>query len=323
MEHRSADDRGAPAPRGHRIHERCEARLGRGNQDAAGRLGRGRRDGQCGPREWLIGVYGVRATAPRSYLARTRTVAWTNGCARRRRRRMTRAQDGTQRLGPDRHRRPADVLLQRRRCQRQRRRDDRRCDREGVGDPASSSTQFSAGAITFNITNDGDKEHEFVIRKTDLQSSALPLNSDGEVSEDAPELKQVGDPSEVAEIDPGTSEPHAHGDAPAGPLRHLLQPPCRGPAPLPEGHARRLHGQLTVTTPRIGRGGEPRPSGRAPVSSAAPPPRGGGRLARPVRRSACGPVAGVADPAGRSRRSEARDRELAPSCSSPSSRCRC
>jgi uncharacterized cupredoxin-like copper-binding protein len=67
------------------------------------------------------------------------------------------------------------------------------------------STQLSAGAITFNITNDGDKQHEFVIRKTDLQSSALPLNSDGEVSEDAPELKEVGDPSEVAEIDPGTS----------------------------------------------------------------------------------------------------------------------
>ncbi len=69
-----------------------------------------------------------------------------------------------------------------------------------------SSTTLSAGAITFNISNEGDKQHEFVIRKTDLQSSALPLNSDGEISEDAPQLTPVGDPSEVAEIDPGSTD---------------------------------------------------------------------------------------------------------------------
>ena len=63
-----------------------------------------------------------------------------------------------------------------------------------------SSTTHDAGAITFNITNNGDKEHEFVVRKTDLQSDALPLNADGEVSEDATELTEVGDPSELAEI---------------------------------------------------------------------------------------------------------------------------
>jgi uncharacterized cupredoxin-like copper-binding protein len=71
-----------------------------------------------------------------------------------------------------------------------------------------SSSDIKAGAITFNITNDGDKEHEFVIRKTDLKSDALPLKDDGsgEVSEDAPELQAVGDPSELAEIKPGTSD---------------------------------------------------------------------------------------------------------------------
>jgi uncharacterized cupredoxin-like copper-binding protein len=68
-----------------------------------------------------------------------------------------------------------------------------------------SSTTHSAGKITFNITNSGDKEHEFVVRKTDAKSEALPLNADGEVSEDAPELTEVGDPSEVAEIKPGSS----------------------------------------------------------------------------------------------------------------------
>ena len=69
-----------------------------------------------------------------------------------------------------------------------------------------SSTTYSAGQVTFNITNDGDKEHEFVVRKTDLQSDALPLNADGEVSEDAPELTPVGDPSEAAEIASGSKD---------------------------------------------------------------------------------------------------------------------
>ncbi len=69
-----------------------------------------------------------------------------------------------------------------------------------------SSTTHAAGAITFNITNAGDKEHEFVVRRTDLQSTSLPLNADGEVSEDAPELTEVGDPSEVAEIAAGSSD---------------------------------------------------------------------------------------------------------------------
>ena len=69
-----------------------------------------------------------------------------------------------------------------------------------------SSTTHSAGAIIFNITNNGDKEHEFVARKTDLKADALPLNADGEVSEEATELTEVGDPSELAEIKPGSTD---------------------------------------------------------------------------------------------------------------------
>jgi uncharacterized cupredoxin-like copper-binding protein len=68
-----------------------------------------------------------------------------------------------------------------------------------------SSTTLSAGSVTFNITNDGDKEHEFVVRKTELKADSLPLK-DGEVSEDAPELTEVGDPSEVAEIKSGSTD---------------------------------------------------------------------------------------------------------------------
>jgi uncharacterized cupredoxin-like copper-binding protein len=69
-----------------------------------------------------------------------------------------------------------------------------------------SATTVAAGAITFNITNAGDKEHEFVVRKTTLAADKLPLNTDGEVSEDAPELTEVGDPSEVAEIASGSKD---------------------------------------------------------------------------------------------------------------------
>jgi uncharacterized cupredoxin-like copper-binding protein len=69
-----------------------------------------------------------------------------------------------------------------------------------------SSTNIKAGAITFNITNDGDKQHEFVIRKTELKSDSLIKNADGEVSEDDPSLTPVGDPSEVAEIDAGSND---------------------------------------------------------------------------------------------------------------------
>jgi uncharacterized cupredoxin-like copper-binding protein len=69
-----------------------------------------------------------------------------------------------------------------------------------------SATDLKAGALTFNVTNNGDKEHEFVIRKTDLTSDKLPLNSDGEVTEDSPDLTEVGDPSELAEIKSGSSD---------------------------------------------------------------------------------------------------------------------
>jgi len=69
-----------------------------------------------------------------------------------------------------------------------------------------SSTTIKAGAVTFTIANNGDKEHEFVVRKTDLQSDALPKNDAGEVSEDATELTEVGDPSELAEIKSGSTD---------------------------------------------------------------------------------------------------------------------
>ena len=69
-----------------------------------------------------------------------------------------------------------------------------------------SSTNLKAGAITFNVTNNGDKEHEFILRKTDLKSDSLIKNAAGEVIEDDPSLTPVGDPSELGKIASGSSD---------------------------------------------------------------------------------------------------------------------
>lgn len=67
-----------------------------------------------------------------------------------------------------------------------------------------ADTTLPAGEITFNITNDGDKTHEFVIRKTDTAADSLPLNDAGEVDEDGAG-EEVGNPSEVEDVEAGSS----------------------------------------------------------------------------------------------------------------------
>jgi uncharacterized cupredoxin-like copper-binding protein len=72
-----------------------------------------------------------------------------------------------------------------------------------------SSTSVPKGNITLNLTNNGDKEHEFIVRKTDLKADSLPLVASGEdtgrINEEAPELTEVGNPSEVAVVPPGST----------------------------------------------------------------------------------------------------------------------
>jgi uncharacterized cupredoxin-like copper-binding protein len=72
-----------------------------------------------------------------------------------------------------------------------------------------SSTEFASGDMTFNFTNNGDKEHEFLIRKTDLKADSLPIIASGDdkgrVDEESSELTEVGNPSEIAVIPPGTT----------------------------------------------------------------------------------------------------------------------
>ena len=72
-----------------------------------------------------------------------------------------------------------------------------------------SSAEFAAGPMTFNLTNNGDKEHEFIVRKTDLKADSLPLITSGDdkdrIDEESSELSEVGTPSEVAIVPPGST----------------------------------------------------------------------------------------------------------------------
>ena len=72
-----------------------------------------------------------------------------------------------------------------------------------------SATEFASGDMTFNLTNNGDKEHEFIVRKTDLKADSLPLVESGDdagrIDEESTELTEVGNPSEVAVVPPGST----------------------------------------------------------------------------------------------------------------------
>jgi uncharacterized cupredoxin-like copper-binding protein len=72
-----------------------------------------------------------------------------------------------------------------------------------------SSTDLKAGDIQINFTNNGDKEHEFLVRKTDLAPDKLPIVASGEdkdrVDEESSQLTEVGNPSEIAVLPPSST----------------------------------------------------------------------------------------------------------------------
>ena len=64
-----------------------------------------------------------------------------------------------------------------------------------------SQSSVAAGDVTFNVTNDGEEPHEFVIIRSDAAPDALPVDEDGKVPEEEVDL--------VDEIEPfgaGTTE---------------------------------------------------------------------------------------------------------------------
>ncbi len=64
-------------------------------------------------------------------------------------------------------------------------------------------TVLKPGKHTIGLTNDGTMGHELVLFKTDLPANQLPTDAKGEVDEESPLLKNVGDSG--ASLPPATS----------------------------------------------------------------------------------------------------------------------
>lgn len=56
----------------------------------------------------------------------------------------------------------------------------------------------SAGEVTFNASNIGTEEHEFVVIKTELAEDQLPTAEDGSVSEDGTGIELIGEIEGIA-----------------------------------------------------------------------------------------------------------------------------
>lgn len=76
-----------------------------------------------------------------------------------------------------------------------------------------SSANIKAGDVTFNIKNDGDVDHEFVVVKTDLAGDALPTTDTGEVDEEGAGIEAIG---ELEDILVGTTDGTLTLTLPAG-----------------------------------------------------------------------------------------------------------
>lgn len=57
-------------------------------------------------------------------------------------------------------------------------------------------TSLTEGKHTIGLTNNGTVDHEVVLFKTDLPANALPLEANGDVNEDSPQLTNVADSGE-------------------------------------------------------------------------------------------------------------------------------
>ncbi len=65
----------------------------------------------------------------------------------------------------------------------------------------SARGKSPAGTVTFEVTNDGTMEHEFVIVRSDAGLADLPVGEDGAVDE--AQVEVVG---EIEEMAPGSTE---------------------------------------------------------------------------------------------------------------------
>ena len=67
--------------------------------------------------------------------------------------------------------------------------------------PAESTG--AAGELTFDVTNDADQTHEFVVFKTDLAEDALPTDDEGLVDEAGEGVELV---DEIEDVEGGSTQ---------------------------------------------------------------------------------------------------------------------
>ena len=65
------------------------------------------------------------------------------------------------------------------------------------------SSSAPAGEVTFDVSNDAEQTHEFVVFQTDLPQDQLPTNEDGDVDEEGDGVTLV---DEIEDIEGGSSE---------------------------------------------------------------------------------------------------------------------
>ena len=65
------------------------------------------------------------------------------------------------------------------------------------------SDSAPAGEVTFDVTNDAEQTHEFVVFQTDLAQDQLPTDENGDVDEEGEGVTLV---DEIEDIEGGSSE---------------------------------------------------------------------------------------------------------------------
>ena len=73
---------------------------------------------------------------------------------------------------------------------------------------------LATGHHTVGLTNNGKEGHEIVIFRTTLPADNLPLNSDGDVNEESPQLTSVGDSGDA--LPPGQAKSFTTSDLQPG-----------------------------------------------------------------------------------------------------------
>ena len=101
-----------------------------------------------------------------------------------------------------------------------------------TADPDSAS----AGEVTFDVTNDAEQTHEFVVFQTDLAADQLPTGEGGDVDEAGEGVELV---DEIEDIEGGSTQ-SLDGE----PGRRQLRPHLQPARTLRAGDVHRLHREL-------------------------------------------------------------------------------